>query len=245
MAIARLAAPPLASAMAIIQPDRKPINQLARQQLVLTNAVYFVGDWLTPFESHSSPGIFHAPAGDVMVDKMMSGPKNLDTWSGNGWRAAALPYVGGTVSMVLVVPDAGTFDAFEAALDADGLGAVLAAQSTAVPGAVNLPAFGFKTDSGLKPALMALGMNQAFEASVADLSAINGRRDLFVSDVLHQATIAVDEMGTEASAATAVVIRTLSAVLNPLSVDRPFLFFIRHEATGAILFQGRVLDPTQ
>ena len=214
-------------------------------RLVLTNAVYFLGDWLTPFESHSSPGIFHAPGGDVTVDKMMSGPKNLDNWSGDGWRAAALPYVGGTVSMVLVVPDAGTFAAFEAALDADRLGAVLAARSTAVPGAVNMPAFSFKTDSGLKPALMALGMNQAFDASVADLSAINGRRDLFVSDVLHQATIAVDEMGTEASAATAVVIRTQSAVLNPLTVDRPFLFFIRHEATGAILFQGRVLDPTQ
>jgi serpin B len=144
-----------------------------------------------------------------------------------------------------VVPDAGTFAAFEAALDADGLGTVLAARSTAVPGAVNMPAFSFKTDSELKPALMALGMNQAFDASVADLSAIDGRRDLYVSDVLHQATIAVDEMGTEASAATAVVIRTQSAVLNPLTVDRPFLFFIRHDATGAILFQGRVLDPTQ
>lgn len=127
-----------------------------------------------------------------------------------------------------------TFAAFEAALDADGLGAVLAARSMALPGAVNMPAFGFKTDSGLKPALMALGMNQAFDASVADLSAIDGRRDLYVSDVLHQATIAVDEMGTEASAATAVVIRTQSAVLNPSPWIARSSSNVRHDASGAI-----------
>ena len=216
-------------------------------RLVLTNAVYFLGDWATPFESHSSPGTFHAPGGDVTVAKMMSGPEHLDIWSGAGWRAAALPYVGGTTSMVVVVPEAGTFDTFESGLTGDSLGAILAAASTSAPGAVTLPGFDFKTDTNLPPALEALGMRQAFDASQADLSGIDGMRDLSVSDVLHQATIAVDEKGTEASAATAVVIRTTAAILNPvtLTVDRPFLFFIRHDPTGAILFQGRVLDPTK
>jgi serpin B len=214
-------------------------------RLVLTNAVYFLGDWDTPFESHSSSGIFHAPGGDVTVAKMMSGPNNLAIWGGAGWRAAALPYVGGTTSMVVVVPEAGTLDTFESGLTGDSLGAILAAASMSTPGAVTLPAFDFKTATDLPPALMALGMRQAFDSSQADLSGIDGTRDLYVSDVLHQATIAVDEKGTEASAATAVIIRETAAVLNTLTVDRPFLFFIRHDPTGAILFQGRVLDPTK
>jgi serpin B len=216
-------------------------------RLVLTNAVYFLGDWATPFDAHSSPGTFHAPGGDVTVAKMMSGPKHLDIWSGAGWRAAALPYVGGTTSMVVVVPEPATFDTFESGLTGDSLGAILAAASTSAQGAVTLPGFDFKTDTDLSPALEALGMPQAFDSSQADLSGIDGMRDLSVSDVLHQATIAVDEKGTEASAATGVVAGTTGAILNPLTltVDRPFLFFIRHDPTGAILFQGRVLDPTK
>ena len=90
---------------------------------------------------------------------------------------------------------------------------------------------------------MALGMNQAFLPGAADLSGIDGGTSLFVTDVVHKATIAVDEKGTEAAAATAVVIGRQAAVLSSLTVDRPFLFFIRDDATGAILFQGRVLDP--
>ena len=88
-------------------------------------------------------------------------------------------------------------------------------------------------------------MKQAFVPSVADLSGIDGTHDLYVSDVIHQATIAVDEKGTEAAAATAVIIGRASVVLTSLTVDRPFLFLIRDDATGAILFQGRVLDPTK
>lgn len=214
-------------------------------RLVLTNAVYFLGDWATPFESHSPPGTFHAPGGDVTVAKMMSGPKSLSIWGGDGWRAAALPYVGDTTSMIVVVPDAGTFDTFESALTGDSLGAILAAASSATAGAVTLPGFDFKTDTDLPPALEALGVRQAFDPSLADLSGIDGSRDLYVSNVLHQATIAVDEKGTEASAATAVVIATRAVLLDTLIVDRPFLFFIRHDPTGAILFQGRVLDPTK
>ncbi len=88
-------------------------------------------------------------------------------------------------------------------------------------------------------------MKQAFESGQADLSGIDGTRDLYVSDVIHQATIAVDEQGTVASAATAIVVGRNSISLNTLAVDRPFLFVIQDDATGAILFQGRVLDPTQ
>jgi serpin B len=108
-----------------------------------------------------------------------------------------------------------------------------------------MPRFKFKSDPGLMAALMALGMRNVFDPSMADLSGIDGTRSLYVSNVIHQATIAVDEKGTEASAATAVIIDTTSAMLHTLVVDVPFLFFIRHDATGAILFQGRVVDPSK
>jgi serpin B len=91
-----------------------------------------------------------------------------------------------------------------------------------------------------------MGMPDAF-GGAADFSGIDGTRDLYISDVIHQADIDVDEQGTTAAAASAVIFRTLNAVGggNVLVVDRPFLFFIRHDPTGALLFAGRVTDPTK
>ncbi len=212
-------------------------------RLVLTNAVYFKASWLTPFDPKSLDGVFHAPAGDVTVP-IMTGPDVIAIWSGAGYKAAALPYSGNTTSMVVIVPDAGTFDAFEQALTGASLGAILDGEATASSGALAMPRFKFVTKTDLVQTLETLGMEQAFGAG-ADLSGIDGTHDLYVSDVVHQATIAVDEQGTVASAATGVVVSRKSAALNLLAVDRPFLFVIRDDATGAILFQGRVLDPTQ
>jgi serpin B len=213
-------------------------------RLVLTNAVYFKADWQMPFAPQSADGIFHAPTGDVTA-KMMRGPEAIWLWGGAGYSAAALPYAGETTSMILIVPDAGTFDAFEQGLTGDSLGAILAGQSAATLGGLAMPRFKFETKTDLVETLDALGMKQAFVPSVADLSGIDGTHDLYVSDVIHQATIAVDEKGTEAAAATAVIIGRASAVLSSLTVDRPFLCLIRNDATGASLFQGRVLDPTK
>lgn len=212
-------------------------------RLVLTNAVYFKANWLTPFNPKSLDGVFHAPAGDVTVP-IMTGPDVIALWSGAGYKAAALPYRGNTTSMVVIVPDAGTFDAFEQALTGESLGAILDGEATAGAGALSLPRFKFVTKTDLVQKLEALGMEELFQAG-ADLSGIDGTRNLYVSDVVHQATIAVDEQGTVASGATGVVVSRKSAALNLLAVDRPFLFVIRDHATGAILFQGRVLDPTQ
>ena len=146
--------------------------------------------------------------------------------------------------MIVVVPNAGTFDAFEQALTGDRLGAIFDASAGAQRGPVALPRFQFTTKVDLVQALQSLGMKRAFDGS-ADLSGIDGRHDLFVRDILHQAAIVVDEKGTEAAASTAVIIARMAVAPVSLSVDRPFLFFIRDDATGAILFQGRVLDPTQ
>lgn len=212
-------------------------------RMVLTNAIYFKADWQTPFAPQSAPGTFHAAAGDVSVP-MMTGPAAVPVWTGAGYTAARLPYAGGTTSMLLIVPDVGAFDAFEAALTADTLQAVLDAAATATLQGVSLPRFMAGQHFSVKTALMALGMVDAFDGGAADFSGIDGGRDLFIKDVIHQANVAVDEQGTEAAAATAVVINR-KAVMQILRVDRPFLFLIRDDANGATLFMGRVLDPTQ
>jgi len=210
--------------------------------LVLTNAVYFKADWAMPFMGKTPMGVFHAPDGDVQAP-MMRGPM-VAIWSAPGWTAAALPYAGGAATMIVVVPDAGTFDAFEAALTAGGLKVILDGQSAAQVGGVTLPRFKAAAQLDLVETLQALGMKEAFSPGAADLSGIDGVRHLFVKDVVHQATVTVDEQGTEAAAATAVVVDRKAAALVSLAVDRPFLFLIRHDPTDAVLFQGRVVDPT-
>jgi serpin B len=214
------------------------IDTLTR--LVLVDAVYFHGDWLTPFQPNSRNGTFHAATGDVSVP-MMSGEQNAQLSSGAGWKAAALGYQGGTTQMVLVVPDAGTFDSFEQALTTDQLTAILTADRQS--GALSMPKFKFSFGQALNDALAALGMPDAF-TSAADFSGIDGAKDLLIQTVVHQADIAVDEKGTTAAAATGIGVGTTSIELNFLTVDRPFLFFIVHQPTGAILFAGRVVDPS-
>jgi serpin B len=217
-------------------------------RLVLADAVYFHGNWGTPFDPSSPNAIFHAPAGDVSVPTMQSLKEdNALLWEGAGFQAAALFYSGGTTSMILVVPDAGTFNTFELGLTAANLAGVLTPSTPGTSGAVTMPKFKFATSSPLNDVLRALGMVDAFDAG-ADFSAIDGQHDLHVGEVIHKAIIAVDESGTTAAAATGVTVVTLALAEKPtnvLVVDRPFLFFIRHDPTGAILFQGRVVDPSK
>lgn len=214
-------------------------------KVVLTNAVYFKADWLTPFSGNSANSPFHAPTGDVSVP-IMTGPENVTLWQGDGYKAASLPYVGEDVSFVVLVPDAGTFSAFEAGLSGDRLRAVLEtdAAAQASVGALRMPRFAFGQRLPLARTLQSMGMPDAFTPGVANFTALDGATDLFIKDVVHQATIAVDEKGTEAAAATAVTIGRKSAALNALFVDRPFIFIIRDNPTHSIVFMGRVLDPS-
>jgi serpin B len=216
------------------------INSLTR--LVLANAVFFHGDWKVQFPKDSPNGIFHALSGDVYVPTM-HGHYNAGIWSGPGWNAAALDYVGETVSMIIVVPDAGTFASFETGLTVESVSAILAGTRPGGSADLIMPRFKFATDVSLNDTLSALGMPEAF-SDRADFSGINGARNLSVQSVIHKAIIAVDEKGTTASAATGVSVGLVSAPPT-LVVDRPFLFFIRHNASGAILFQGRVVDPSK
>lgn len=216
-------------------------------RVVLTNAVYLKAPWAVPFGDRGDMPFALLDGSEVITPFMGIGAPYRYARA-DGYEAVELPYVGpddgGGLSMVLIVPDAGRFGEVETALGADllvGLPTLLAERELLLL----MPKFEFRVPSDLTRVLQDLGMPTAFSAE-ADFSGITGDRALFISAVIHEAFIAVDELGTEAAAATAVAFDE-SAPADPvrLTVDRPFLFFIRDIETGAVLFLGRVMDPTQ
>jgi serpin B len=163
---------------------------------------------------------------------------------GEGWQAVDLAYTGGEVSMLLILPDEGRFADIEGALPAGLVDEVAAALSNTEV-LISLPKFEIRTQADLNAALAALGIVDAFDPDRADFTGISTVEPLYISGVLHEAFIAVDEAGTEAAAATAVIIGTTSAPIEVIAVDfdHPFLFVLQDRETGSVLFMGRVLDP--
>lgn len=219
------------------------IDDLTR--LVLVNAIYLKAPWEQPFEKQlTQDRDFHLLDGTAVPVPMMSlQAENSLAASGDGWRALTLPYAGRELAMTIVLPDEGRLPEVESGLAAGGLPAVLdAVQPQAA--AVSLPRWTFRTEAPLKEVLIALGMPTAFDDRRADFGAMTAEAHLYISEVVHQAFIAVDEEGTEAAAATAVIMRDESArVSEPFVVDRPFLFVIHDVEHGTPLFLGRVVDP--
>ncbi len=212
--------------------------------LVLTNAIYFKASWLHPFKvDQTKPGTFTSEAGARSID-MMHAVVKLGYAEANGFRAVALPYVSPDVQMFVVLPPDGSFADAAARFDASIVESLLSNRNESIV-TLALPKWTFESERELKQPLRALGMNAAFDAGVADLSGMDGRpRVLYISEVYHKAFIAVDEEGTEAAAATAVVATRSSLPQQvTLTFDRPFLFFIHDETTGQILFLGHLADP--
>ena len=211
-------------------------------RLVLTNAIYFSAAWEEPFEASDTRDLPFWIGGDaqVVVPTMHQVTKR-GYGAGAGYKAGELSYDGGQLSMVVVVPD--DLAAFEASLDAQKLKDVLGSLSEHMLD-LTLPKFRFEAPLGLKDILVEMGMTDAFTPGAADFSGIDGTRNLVITDVLHKGFVAIDEKGTEAAAATAVIVGETSLPQPAtLVVDRPFLFVIRDNPTGAILFIGRVVDP--
>ena len=211
--------------------------------LVLVNAIYLKAAWGTPFsEGLTNSAAFTRLDGSTMDVQMMQLSAGLPYAAGDGWRAVDLPYAGGGLSMLVVVPD--EFAAFEASLDGARLDEIVAGlQGRQV--ALGLPKFGTETKVELARVLAELGMPTAFGAG-ADFSGITSQASLLIDAVVHQANIDVDEKGTEAAAATAVVMRESAAPSAvDLTVDRPFLFALRDLETGAVLFLGRITEPAE
>lgn len=220
----------------VITPDAR---------LTLVNAIYMKAAWETAFDENLTlPRPFTTTSGETVQTPMMSRRDDMQYASTHGWQAVVLPYVGGDLSMVIMLPEEGepldpTVDAF------GGLDGQLG------PQLVNLtmPKFDIETSVGLADVLGAMGMPTAFDPDRADFSGMTTEEQLFIAAVIHQANITVDEDGTEAAAATAVVMEATSAESDPpqpidFIVDRPFVFAIRDNATSAILFLGHIGDPT-
>ncbi len=221
--------------------------------LVLTNAIYFNAAWLHRFDPQDTrDGQFHLTDGSTLNVPMMSQTEMFGYASGDGYQVLELPYAGRELSMVILLPDRGRFSEFEGSLDADVVnGAVSRLSPTSI--SLTMPKFEFESSFSLVESLKAMGMSDAFDKSTADLSGLGisecpgGGGNPFISDVVHKAFVLVEEEGTEAAAATGVVVEAESARPQPIevSVDRPFIFLIRDRETNSILFVGRVLNPEE
>lgn len=216
----------------------------ALTRLVLTNAVYFQASWLEQFDPDLTEDRTFTPAGgDPVTVPFVHGSQQIPYVDGDGFRAAWIPYVG-DASMMVILPD-GEIASLVGALTPQALEAALATRS-GVQVDLAIPKFEYRSELPLSAALQSLGMQAAFDPGAADLTGIVAERELFVQDVVHQGFVKLDEQGTEAAAATAVVVGLTSAPLEAaeLVLDRPFLFLIRHDPTGEILFAGVVANPS-
>lgn len=216
---------------------------------VLVNAIYFKAAWDEPFNKNATKTAPFTLADGTKVDCALM--RRVDHYRYGSFdlaQVAELPYAGGGLSMVVLLPKEGRALAdVEKNLAADApkyLGG-LASQKLDL----NLPKFKFTAEFELGKTLSAMGMREAFQMGKADFTGIVSHEPFAIGEVVHKAFVDVHEEGTEAAAATAVMMRTASAPRQEdpvlFKADRPFLFAIRHRDTGAILFMGRVAQPQQ
>ncbi|MFC1983796.1 serpin family protein [Chloroflexota bacterium] len=218
------------------------ISQMTR--LVLTNAIYFNAAWQYPFEEDAtSPGVFYLLNGEEVTVPMMEQQESFSYTEGDNYQAVELPYDGRELSMVILLPDSGQFETFEEAIESQQVKDIIKNLERREV-RLTMPKFEFDSSFGLKKTLTEMGMPVVFSAG-ADFSGMTGNKDLFISDVIHKAFVSVDEAGTEAAAATAVIMELTAMPETPVEVtlNRPFIFLIRDIETDTILFVGRVMNP--
>lgn len=230
------------------------ISSLTR--LVLTNAIYFNAAWQYPFdEKNTTEASFHLLDGrdlpveyllkdkDIPVD-MMYQTEEFNYAEGSDYQAIELKYDGGELSMVILLPKEGNFYRFKSSLDAQTYQEIVRAlkyQNVAL----SMPKFEYESEFSMAGVLAGMGMTDAF-STAADFSGMTGNDELYIKDVVHKAFVSVDEAGTEASAATAVIMDLKGMPGEPvkLTLDRPFIYLIRDIETGTILFMGNMMNPT-
>lgn len=223
-------------------------------RLVLTNAIYLKAPWASPFvETMTQPRPFHLANGDSVSVTTMREQNQFGFAQRGGFRIVTLPYLLGDLQLLILVPDeAKGLPELESQLTPDLLAGAAAVPKQLV--ALDIPKFKIKPPTlPLAGALKALGMKTAFDdpQGSANFDRMAPRRPddyLKIDAVFHKAFIDVDEKGTEAAAASAVVMVGATSARRPaepiqVKIDRPFLFAIQHRASGACLFLGRVTDP--
>jgi len=222
----------------LVSPD-----VLDAAELVLTDAVYLDAKWEHGFDPKlTKDEPFHLAGGSTVAVPTMHQTEHLGAAAGSGWTAVAIPYRGYSLELDVIVPD--DLARFEHDFGRARLAQIVAGMKPANV-ALTLPKFEFRAHfDNLKDPLATLGVRDAFDPDRADFSGMTGRRDLFLSSVVHAAFVHVDEQGTVAAGATGGIMEPTSAeVVLPVRVDKPFVFVVRDKATGAVVFLGRVTDP--
>jgi len=238
--------------------DLIPVGVLdAYTRLVLTNAIYFKGKWAHEFnpEYTYDSTWWDMPQYSAVAPKtaemMHKSDIKFNYSEDDIMQVLELPYKGDELSMLVLLPKLenggdpkAALTAVESSLSSEKLSQLRGSlRSVKLP--VTLPKFKFETKSMLADTLKKMGMPTAFVYQDADFSGMDGSRELYIGEVIHQAFVEVNEEGTEAAAATAVIMVAGSAMpMQEFTADHPFVFLIQERLTGAILFMGRVMDPT-
>jgi len=216
----------------------------AATRLVLTNAIYFKGTWFKQFDKKNTVerDFKISPTNSVKVQMMHLDDKKakFNYTETKDLKILELPYSGGDLSMLILLPK-DSIEQLESELTIENLNN-WTARLKEEEVSIYLPRFKFETKYFMAKTLREMGMSSAF--GNADFSGMTGRRDLYISNVIHQAFVEVNEEGTEAAAATAVVMKEVAIMKKLFNADHPFIFIIREKETGNILFLGRVSDPT-
>ncbi|GAG65148.1 unnamed protein product [marine sediment metagenome] len=213
-------------------------------RLVLTNAIYFKGTWLLQFNKEDTREEDFKVSSEktVKVDMMSLTDEEFNYAETEELRVLEMPYDGEELSMLIILPKEDNLKSVEDLLSLEKLNELRNAL-TKQEVDVYIPKFKFETKYFMKKTLIEMGMPSAFGG--ADFSGMNGTKTLFISNVIHQAFVEVNEEGTEAAAATAVVIKEAISEKTVFNADHPFIFMIQERETGNVLFMGRVFDPTQ
>ncbi len=229
-----------------IQNLLPPGSVTADTRLILTNAVYFLGSWASPFdETKTGVGSFTLLDGTSISAPMMRAYSKYYPYAeDDGLQLVELPYDGGRLAMLIILPAIGQWAETELSLDGVKFRR-LVAELEMERITLSLPKFRVARQFDLSDALRTLGMAKALDATLANFSGLLDAGSIFLTAVIHKAFVAVDEKGTEAAAATTAVGGMTSAGGSSIvvSVDRPFLVAIRDRDTGTILFLGRIVDP--
>ena len=216
-------------------------------KMVLTNAIYFKGDWANPFDPENTFETDFSLDSDepVKIDMMENADSDFNYTETEDLQILELQYFGNDLSMIIVLPKENSISIAENKINAENLSAW---KDNLIQGdiIVQIPKFKFEKKYSLNNIMRQMGIIDAFEPDIADFSGMDGTKWLFISEAIHQSFIEVNEEGTEAAAATAIVMEaTHIPEYKEFIADHPFLFLIQHKETGAILFMGKVMNPAE
>jgi serpin B len=227
----------------LIQPDILD----ASTRLVLTNAIYFNGGWMFPFDkAHTSPSLFHSSKQESTKTEFMHQARSYPYYEDEEIQAVSLPYKNNRMVLMVILPKSiEGWKMISQVITYERLNLVIAEMGTREV-QLALPKFRSEHQINLRQELTSMGMGTVF-SRYADLSGMTGEKNLYVDEVIHKAFIEVNEMGTEAAAATAAIIDLKSGLRDDpvrFNADHPFIFFLLDRQTGCIIFAGRFVKPS-